>query len=86
MYLKYILWSFYLETISFAGNSQDAVLPVEYFRYMQEVCKNFCGNWRNNPLIYMIPKNAREALESIDRIFESQEELDEFVRLENGRF
>lgn len=82
----YFLWSFYLETISFAGNSQDAVLPVEYFRYMQEVCKNFCGNWRNNPLIYMIPKNAREALESIDRIFESQEELDEFVRLENGRF
>ena len=82
----YFLWSFFLETISFAGNNKDVVLPVEYFRYMQEVCKNFCGNWRNNPLIYMIPKDARKALESIDRNFMSQKELNEFVGMEKNKF
>lgn len=74
----YFLWSFYLETISYAGTYKDAFISLEYFEFMQKVCTNFCRNWRTNPYIEMLPKSGIDALKSIDRKFHDQAELNQF--------
>lgn len=75
----YFLWTFYCETISFAGNYPGAVIPLEYFQYMQEICKSFFGDWKNNPLIAMLPEEGKELLESLSYSFSSQKELNEYI-------
>lgn len=74
----YFFWSFYLETISYAGTYEDAFIPLEYFEFMQKACKELCYDWRINPYIKMLPKAGLEALESIDRHFNDQAELNRF--------
>ncbi|MCR4788555.1 MAG: glycosyltransferase [Lachnospiraceae bacterium] len=82
----YFLWSFYCETLSFAAGYADAYLPLEFFAYMQEVCRAFFPEWRKNPHIGMIPKEAVKALDMIDTGFESQDKLDEFIVGLRGKF
>ncbi len=74
----YFFWSFYLETISYAGTYNDAFIPLEYFEFMQNVCRNLCRNWKSNPYIEMLPKSGIKALESIERQFNDQAELNKF--------
>jgi glycosyltransferase involved in cell wall biosynthesis len=75
----YFLWSFYCETISFAGENTDAVLPLEYFCNMQKICNSIFPNWKNNPHISMIPKGGIKLLESLAQTFNSQGELNSFI-------
>ena len=75
----YFFWSFYLETISYAGTYNDAFIPLEYFKFMQKACKELCKDWRSNPFIKMIPETGLKALESIDRSFNDQAEFDRFL-------
>ena len=74
----YFLWSFYLETICFAGEENTSI-SLEYFEFMQNVCKKLCGEWRMNPMIQRIPKAGIGVLESIGTHFENQEQLDRFI-------
>ncbi len=75
----YFLWSFYCETISYCGNYKNAVLPLDYFAGMQKICREIFPGWRQNPYIWKIPKGGMIILESIDRSFDSQKDLDYFV-------
>lgn len=81
----YFLWTFYLETISFASRERDCVIPLEYFGYMQEMCKKLCPDWGENPYLHLIPDDARKVLMSIYRMFHTQNELNEFV-INSGNF
>lgn len=75
----YFLWSFYCETLCFAAQHKGAHLPLEYFTQMQYVCRRFFPDWRNNPQIQLVDQNTRDVLESIDREFSTQKELDVFI-------
>lgn len=74
----YFFWSFYLETISYAGTYKDSFIPLEYFEFMQQACKTLCRDWIANPYINMLPASGLEAMKSIDRKFNDQAELDRF--------
>lgn len=76
----YFLWTFYCETINFAGAHPDAYIPLDFFDHMQKVCITFFSNWRSNPFIYMIPEGGQTILSSITRQFESQQELNSYIR------
>ena len=75
----YFLWSFYCETISFAGANIDAFIPLEYFANMQSICKSIFPNWRSNPHLSMVPDKGIEILESIEHKFDSQKELNQYI-------
>lgn len=75
----YFLWSYYCETVMFAGEYQDAVLPLEYFDLMQESCRRLFPDWRDNPLIQRVGKDIWDMLLSIDRRFGSQKELNDYI-------
>ncbi len=77
----YFLWSYYCETILFASEHNDAKIPLEYFCEMQRICKTLSPNFRQNPQVKRIEnKNVLDMLDTIDRIFENQEDLDEYIR------
>ena len=75
----YFLWSFFCETINFAGAHSDSFIPLEYFKNMQHVCKTFFPAWAQNPYLYMIPEGGIEILKSIDEDFETQSQLNAFI-------
>jgi glycosyltransferase involved in cell wall biosynthesis len=75
----YFLWTFYLETISFASRERDCVIPLDFFGYMQEMCQKLCPYWEENPYLHLVPAGARKALKSIHELFHTQNELNEFV-------
>ena len=76
----YFLWTFYCETISFAGAHTDAFIPLEFFSHMQKVCITFFSNWIENPYISMIPEGGQTILSSITRQFKSQQELNSYIQ------
>ena len=76
----HFLWSYYCETLCFAGQHAGALLPLEYYKGMQEVCRSFFGDWRDNPLIKQLPDMVKTVLESIDRNMDDQEELNRYVK------
>jgi glycosyltransferase involved in cell wall biosynthesis len=75
----YFLWSFYLETICFAGRSSEAYLPLGYFEYMQLVCTRYFADWKENYMVKQLPERAKNALESMYTKFEDQEQLNAFL-------
>lgn len=75
----YFLWTFYCETINFAGARPDAFIPLDFFNHMQKICVTFFSDWQNNPYISMIPEGGKTILSSITRQFESQQELNSYI-------
>ena len=73
------LWSFYCETLMFAGK-HGAMLPLEYFQGMQKTCRSVFPNWRNNS--YMVRDNnpVWPVLETIDMNISSQGQLNGLVK------
>ncbi len=76
----YFLWTFYCETIYFASENPDACLPLEYFKYMQKVCRQLFPNWKNNPQIQELGDGIMKLLQSIENQFFSQNELDNYIK------
>ena len=74
----YFLWTFYCETISYAGE-YNALIPLEYFSSMQRICRDVFPKWRKNPYLSMIPKGGISLLESIDLQFTSQAEVNDYI-------
>ena len=75
----YFLWSYYCETLFFAVENPDSILPLNYFTEMQNVCKKLFPDWRDNPQIRRTSKETIQLLESIDKTFTTQNELDKFI-------
>ena len=75
----YFLWTYYCETLCFAGQRPDAVLPLEYFNGMQEVCKKIFPDWRENPLISTVSENVIHVLETIEKTIDTNEKLQELI-------
>ncbi len=75
----YFLWSYYCETLCFAGQRRDAFLPLAYFQGMQEICRKLFPDWRENPLMKTVSKNVWDALETINAEYGTQQELQELI-------
>lgn len=75
----YFLWSFYYETISFASMHNDAYIPLEFFKYMQEICWKFFPDWEKNPYVNALEKQIRDILDTLKYSFNSQEELNAYI-------
>ena len=80
----YFLWSFYCETISFASENEDAVLTLDFFSYMQEVCRTFFPGWKDNPYLKQLSEGGRTLLSTIDITFGSDAELAQFIKKARG--
>ncbi len=76
----YFLWSFYCETINYAGTYPDAYLPIDYFAYMQNVCRTFFSDYKDNSYYKVISEGGRKLLDSIDVDIKSQAELNLFLQ------
>ena len=74
----YFLWTYYCETILFAGEYKNARLPLDYFKGMQNVCKSVL-DWRTNKYIKLLDNKTLSIIESIDREYITQRELDDFI-------
>ncbi len=74
----YFLWTFYCETINFAGVN-NAEISLDFFRNMQSICKSVFSKWRDNPHLSMIPDGGIKILESMYHSFETQEELNRYI-------
>lgn len=75
----YFLWSFYCETLLFAARTEKSKLPLDFFLQMQEVCRAFFRNWRDNKYIVKENNKAWSVLETIDKNIKTQEEVNELV-------
>ncbi len=76
----YFLWSYYCETLLFAAENADAYFPMDIFNEMQRVCRMLYPDFRSNPQIKRIKDKATiDILETIDRDFEDQEELNSYI-------
>ncbi len=75
----YFLWSFYCETLKFAGIHKGAYLPLDYFKQMQNVCLQFCGNWKENPLLGKNQGAVWDILESITENIGTQGQLNDLI-------
>ena len=82
----YFLWSYYCETILFTGERKDAFLPVEYLTQMQAVCLKLFPNWRENKYILNTSSKVQNLMESLYRKFETQQDLDSYIREINANF
>ncbi len=74
----HFLWSFYCETLIFAGK-HGSMLPLDYFNGMQRTCRGIFPNWRNNKYIVKNGNPAWPVLETIDKDILSQVELDRLI-------
>ncbi|MCR4584385.1 MAG: glycosyltransferase [Lachnospiraceae bacterium] len=75
----YFLWSYYCETLCFAAEHSDAILSLEYFRGMQDVCLKFVPDWRKNPEIQKVSEGVRRVLETMEKPVENEAQLWELV-------
>ncbi|XME04296.1 glycosyltransferase family 2 protein [Lachnospiraceae bacterium C1.1] len=75
----YFLWSFYCETIAFSAEYSDSFLPVDFYKYMQKICKTFFPDWRSNQYINLIPNGGIRMLDGLDIEFDLQYELDKYI-------
>ena len=75
----YFLWSFYCETLMFASEHREAVLPIDYFYYMQEICRKLYPDWENNSQLMRVDMNAKRILNSLHYEFADQSSLDNFI-------
>ncbi|MCR5249122.1 MAG: glycosyltransferase [Lachnospiraceae bacterium] len=76
----YFLWSYYCETLCFAAEHvADANLPLAYFQGMQQVCRKFFPDWRQNPEIARVSANVRMVLETIDKPIKNEKQLWELI-------
>ncbi len=83
----YFLWSYYCETLFFAGEHVGARLPLQVYSEMQRVCRKLYPDWRDNPQIKRVDKATKNLLETIDADINTQEELDKLIRdLKEGTF
>lgn len=73
------MWSFYCETLSFAANYEDAILPIDFFRYMQEICRKFFPGWKESGLLEMLSDTDKKVLSSLELVFKDQMELEKFL-------
>ena len=76
----YFLWSFYCETLCFAYENPGAVIPVSFFKQMQQICLKIFPDWRNNPEIKNTGENVKKVLKTIELNIDSQEDLDKLVQ------
>ncbi len=76
----YFLWSFYCETLCFAYENAGALIPVSYYKQMQEVCLKVFPDWKDNPEIKNVGENVRKVLNTVELQIDSQEELDKLIR------
>ena len=74
----YFLWTYFCETLCFAYQ-QQVVLPLEYFKGMQNVCTHFFPEWRENSLLRRVPQDVIIAIEGIEREFGTQKELNSYI-------
>ncbi|MCR5674238.1 MAG: glycosyltransferase [Lachnospiraceae bacterium] len=77
----YFLWTYYCETILFAGEQTDAVIPLDVLNEMQRVCLTLYPQWRDNPQIRLVDRETRNLLATMEHRFETQEELNRFIHL-----
>ena len=82
----YFLWTYFCETICFSAQQEiEGLLTLDYFKGMQEVCRHFFSDWRENSYLNRIPKNVQDSLKGIEREFETQKELNEYVKYTASR-
>ncbi len=81
----YFLWSFYCETLCFAYENRNAIIPLDYYRQMQAIILKMFPDWRDNPELKSVETRVRDILENVERQIDNQEELDNLI-LEVGRF
>ncbi len=73
----HFVYSFYLETLYFYAKNAGAHLPLEYFHYMQDVCKTLVPGILESRYIYTA--SDRAAFESIFADVKTQDELREIA-------
>ncbi len=73
----HFLYSFYEETIIFSVVNKG-VLPLEFFRHMQRICHNLVPDPKSNRYVSADPI-LLEALDALNRNYETQKELTEFL-------
>jgi len=74
----YFIWSYYVLTIM-SAYQQQGVLELEYFQYMQKLCRMLGAEWALNPNILTYGKNAIDVISSMNYEFRVQEELDDYI-------
>ncbi len=76
----YFLWTYYCETIMFAGEHLDAYLPLAYFQEMQKVCLQLFPDWENNPQIRIVDQTSWSLFKSMETHFDTQKDLEVFIQ------
>ncbi len=82
----YFLWSYYCETLMFAGQRQDAYLSLEYFTQMQALCLKLFPNWTQNEIIKNTSRDVQDLMNTLYEKYESQQDLDELIRVVREKF
>ncbi len=76
---SYFLWSFYILTIMSAYQVKGS-LSIEYFNFMQKLCRMIDQDWITNPINYSYGKNAIDIISSMNYDIDSQDKLDAFLQ------
>lgn len=76
----YFLWSFYCETLAIAGSRDDAEIPLNYYRGMQRLCREYFPGRLKNPHLLKASEGVKLVLQTIDAELGSQEVLNELVK------
>ena len=76
----YFLWTFAGETVLWSVEKEGAVLPLDYFREMQNVCQSLFPDWHEIAVKNRWNKALVELFKESQQAFESQEKLDVWTR------
>ena len=71
----YFLWTYYCETLLFASENMGAVVPIEYFKEMQSICRRLFPNWQENQYIQRLNNKVKKLMSTMDQVYSSQEEV-----------
>ena len=77
----YFLWSFYCETLCFASENNGAIIPLSFFKQMQSIYIRFFPDWKTNPELINVNQDVRNVMSTIENQIDSQEELDDLIRI-----
>lgn len=69
----HFVYSYYLETLYFSAKNPGAVLPLDYYKYMQSVCRKLVPDILSSK--YIFNKSDRNVFESIFTDVNSEDEL-----------
>ena len=75
----YFLWSFYCETLCFAYENNNSVIPLSYYKDMQTIILKVFPDWRINPELKNVEPRVVNALNNVEQEINSQEELNNLI-------